>query len=512
MNKTNHELESKHKSSDTAQEVEKLELDLDRFLDGLKKFWWLCLILAVIGASVLYVRSSAAFTPRYSVSVTFTVQTQSIQTGSLGITSYSYSSNRATATLLSSAFPSIIKSNILQDVICNDLGLSYFPCSLSASVVPKTNMFTVTAIGTDAQLTYDVLQSVIRKYPEVAQYVIGNTVLDILTEPVFPTVPSNRFEYRTEIIKGALIGLAIGLAWVIVYSMMRNTVRSREDIRKKLNQNCIGILPNVTFKRYNREINRAIVLNNSLLGEDYLESFRALRNSLLASADDKRVIMVTSVAPGEGKTTVSVNLAMSLAMMNKKVILVDADVRNSNVAQTLGLPETDTNKNESKVCHITDYKIDEGVGMSVLQFNVEHYSIWKLFDIKRFQALFARLQHEYDYVIVDTSPVGLTSEPAIIAQVANLAVMVVKQDMVRTPRLLSALDTIMASNVKVAGCVLNGVSSTRSGYGYGYSHYGYGYGYYGYGYGYGYGKSRGKKRRSRKSAAKTEDAAEATVE
>jgi capsular polysaccharide biosynthesis protein len=201
--------------------------------------------------------------PTYQSSVTFTVRTQELRGANMGITSYSFSYNRATATQLASTFPSIIRSRILSDIICTDLGISYIPCTLASTSVSGTNMFTVTSTGSEPQITYDVLQSVIKNYPVVAEYVIGNIDLHILTQPEIPTAPYNTFDSRTYIIKGAAIGLALGVLWILFYATMRQTVRSRKDIRLKLNQRCLAALPEVTFKKYKQEINREIIVTNS---------------------------------------------------------------------------------------------------------------------------------------------------------------------------------------------------------------------------------------------------------
>ena len=108
------------------------------------------------------------------------------------------------------------------------------------------------------------------------------------------------------------------------------------------------------------------------------------------------------------------------------------------------------------------------------------------------------LRKNYDYVIVDTSPIGLTSESAVFGSVSDCAYLVVKHDDVRVSRIRTSIDTMLSSDVQLAGCILNGASSGIGGYGYGYK-YGYGgyhYGYhYGYGYksGYGYGSSNDNK-------------------
>jgi len=269
MNNTS---ESRNNSEQTVEQG--TELDLSIYVASFFKYWWLCVILAVLCAGLMFVRSYRGFVPQYQSAVTFTVQTSQIGAGGMGITSYSFSYNRAAASQLSASFPNIIKSNILQDVICNDLNLKAFPCKLTASSVSGTNMFTITATGYEPQITYDVLQSVIRNYPLVSQYVLGNTKLDILTEPVVPSSPSNKFEYREQAVRGAAIGFMLGMVWVVVYAMMRKTIRSRSDVRTMLNQNCIGVLPEVVFKKYNKEIDRSITLTNPKIGEGYLESFR----------------------------------------------------------------------------------------------------------------------------------------------------------------------------------------------------------------------------------------------
>ena len=483
--------ENQNNTTATEQNQNQL-LDLSRVLESFLKFWWVCVILAVLAAGILFYRSYVHFTPVYQSSVTFTVQTQQGGSGNMGITSYSFSYNRSTASQLSNSFPNIIRSNILQDIICNDLGLSYFPCSLSASSVSGTNMFTITATGYDPQVTYDILQSVIKNYPVVAQYVIGNTDLHILTEPVISSVPSNQFAYRSNIVKGLAIGFALGMVWVLIYAFLRQTVRSPGDVKHLLNQNCLGVLPVVTFKKHNKEINRSVLLTNHLIGDAYLESFRTLRNSLLNLPKKHQVIMVTSVAPGEGKTSVSINLALSLAMMNKKVIIIDADMRNPNVGSRFGLKSDDVSSESSKEGKISRLHIKSSISLSVLNFNSSVHSMWKFLEIDYLTSLLEQLRSHYDYIIIDTSPLGITSEPAVVAQVADAAVVVIKPDTIRTSRIISIMDTLQTSGVEILGCILNGMQTGISGYGYGYGkHYGrYGYGY-GYSYGYGFGSSYG---------------------
>jgi len=479
MNKTNTEAEARKNAS--AETDNLLEIRMDDFLRGLIKYWWVCVLCALLGAAVMFVRSYVRFVPVYQCSATFTVQTQQAGAAGDSITSYSFSYNRSAAAQLSNTFPSIIKSNILQDIIKNDLELSYMPATLSASSVSGTNMFTISAKGYDPELTYQVLLSAIRNYPAVAEYVIGNTNLYMLAEPILPTTPSNALSYRTQILRGALFGLALGLAWVALYAFQRCTVRSRADIRQKLNQHCIGTLPYVRFKKHRQEINRSVLLTNPLLGDGYMESFRAIRNSLAHNNTDQRVIMVTSTAPGEGKTTTAVNLAIALSRMHLKVLLVDADLRSPSVNEMVGLP-TDS-KPEGNPPYF--FAALPNTSVTVMNFDSGSRKLWQIIRVDYLRRLFGELRTKYDYVIVDTSPCGLTAEPAIIAQSVDAALVVIRQDTVRISRIQACIDTLLNTKVDVLGCIFNCVSAGLAGYG----------GKYGYGYGYGYGREYGAEKK-----------------
>ncbi|MBP3368892.1 MAG: polysaccharide biosynthesis tyrosine autokinase, partial [Clostridia bacterium] len=469
MNENNSQ---KVSQSSAAEPKGTLEIRIPDIIKAFRKFWWVCLLLSVLATGFLLYRNYRNFTPKYQSSVTFTVQTQEIGSSNMGITSYSFSYNRSTATQLASTFPSIMRSKILSDLICNDLGITYIPCTLSSSTVSGTNMFTVTSTGNDPQVTYDVLQSVVENYPAVAEYVIGNVDLYILNAPELPTAPYNSFGYSTHILKGVLIGIAGGVLWIVLYASLRQTIRNRKDIREKLNQHCIGVLPEVTFKKYNQDINRNIIITNPMVSDGYLESFRACRNSIISSLGKNKVILVASTAPAEGKTSVSVNLALSLAKMNKKVVIVDSDIHNPCIMNRLSSDKSETAEEYVKYpVNLIDITEDD-ISLSVLRFNANRFDPWKILKYDLLSELFTKLRNKYDYIIVDTSPVGLTSTPAVFASISDTAILVVKQDTIRISRIQYAIDTLQAAGVTVMGCILNGASSGFANYGK-YGRYGY---------------------------------------
>lgn len=486
---------------------------------GLVKFWWVMVILGILGGAGIFVRSYYLYQPIYEVSATFTVNTQTLSLTGEGIPSYSYYYDNATAANLANTFPYIIQSNILADAIKEDLGYGYIPASLSADPVESTNMFTLTARGTDPNLTYDVLVSAMKNYPAVAKYLVGNVLLTTISEPEIPEKPVNRFTYDVAL-KGIGIGCLLGAAWIFAYAFFRRTIKTKSDIHDQLKLETVGTLPEVTFKKYRKqEIDRSILLHNEKIGKGFLESVRVFRNTFINQLDEKeKVVLTTSTAPGEGKTTVITNLAISLADMKKKVLLIDADLRNPSVAGVLNL---DLKKlvPAKKTKRYSVYELEE-YGFSYLMFTPDNRSYWRIMSVEYLRKLFDSLRGEYDYVLVDTPPCGLVSDTVVVAEAADDLIYVVLQDTVRVSRILSGIDSLSGTGIRLMGAVLNGAQSGIAGYGedYGYgryghyksySRYGYGYGYggYGYGYGYGYGEKRNKKDRKSNQTRQSENAA-----
>ena len=493
--------ENEKKTNSAASDPsEKSTIQFSDLWKGLLKYWWVLLALGVAVSLFMFFTSYSKFRPIYKVSATFTVNTETVSLTGEGLPTYSYYYDNATASNLADTFPYILQSEILTEAIAEDLGLRYVPAALSAQAVSSTNMFTLTAIGGNPQQTYDVLVSAMKHYPDAAKYLVGNVRLTMITEPQLPKEPTNKFTYVVAL-KGFAIGFALGAAWILLYAVFRKTVRTKKEIKQLLHCEVVGTLPEVTFKRYKKqEIDRTILIRNERIGKGFLESVRVFRNSFIHMLQpDEKVVMMTSTAPGEGKTTALVNLALSLADAGKRVLLVDADLRNPSVAPALGLSNDILTFEGEHVFYKTTQL--EDFGLTYLRFTDASNAYWKVVKSDYLKEVFDALRDEYDYILVDTPPCGLVSDTSLIAQAVDAIVYVVLQDTVRVNKILGGMDSVSHSNARLLGVVMNGAQSGFAGYGenYGYSYGGYGhyksYSRYGYGYGYGYGYEYGGEQR-----------------
>jgi Mrp family chromosome partitioning ATPase len=287
---------------------------------------------------------------------------------------------------------------------------------------------------------------------------------------------------------GVILGLAVGFIIIFVYVIQRKTIKTKKDVRQELNLETLAVIPKITPKKRSTTLSQKLTITSQNINATFSESFRIMRNVFLASLEnDEKIVMTTSSVPGEGKTTVVTNLALSLSENGKKVLLVDADIRNPSVLELLEVNEDaidfEVEPDLYKRAFIDKYNIDFMVPLSTKDE--------KLFS-RRIKQIFDAMKKEYDYILVDTPPTGLISDAMYISQACDVVLYVVSQDVVKVSRIRSNIDNLMSTDIRILGCVLNGATSGFGSYGYGYS--GYGYGGYGYGsYGYGYGKKKSKK-------------------
>ena len=339
---------------------------------------------------------------------------------------------------------------------------------------------------------------------------MGNISFEILKQATVAKSPCNKIDYTKEAIKGAIIGVFFGVLFIFIYIIQRKTVKTKQDIKNQLTLEPLAVIPQVSFRKRAMPGDKTLLFTNPDIGSGFPESFRVLRNLFTSSLNEgEKIIMATSSVPGEGKTTLATNLAISLADHSKNILLIDGDIRHPSVAPLLGVDldeiEYETVTDLYKIAYLDEYKLRILIPVSSKEDASGYFTSGNI------KKMFEELRDSYDYIIVDTPPCGLISDALFIAQYADAAIFITYQDAVRINRVKTTLDSLMSTDIRIMGCVLNGAVSGLSGYGYGYGYgygrYGYGYGRYGYGYGYGYGhygsygeSRKGKKKKSHRSS------------
>lgn len=157
---------------------------LRNFVQGMRKFWWLLLLLTVLGAGVMLLRATIFYTPIYRADASFTVMTGRNASEDGGDYEFYYDST--TAGQLEKTFPYILSSQLLTDAIREDLGVDVINGTIAASAIPDSNLITMSVESTSAEDAEKILDAAIRLYPEVSRFVIGDTYFNMIDAPRTP--------------------------------------------------------------------------------------------------------------------------------------------------------------------------------------------------------------------------------------------------------------------------------------------------------------------------------------
>lgn len=213
------------------------------------------------------------------------------------------------------------------------------------------------------------------------------------------------------------------------------------------------------------------------------EALKTLRTNILFCGDDKRVILVTSCIPGEGKTRSAIELAYSFSELNKPVLLIDADMRKSVMVSRLQIQGVDKGLSHflSGQCSLADVVVETNVPkLHVMLAGPLVPNPTELLSTKRFRSMLESLRKVYEYIIIDSPPLGMVVDAAIIAKNCDGAVMVVESAKTKYRLAQSVKEKLENAGCSVLGVILNKVDRKKQGAYYN-KYYGKGYGKKGYG-------------------------------
>ena len=327
----------------------------------------------------------------------------------------------------------------------------------------------------EAEVSYAVTEPSVK----VVEYAISNNI---------PVAPKSNIIY----LGALLLGLLLPFSVLYLMFMFNTKLYSKDDLEElNLNAPLIAEIPEIddTYK----------LLQSAQERSTLAESFRILSSNLNfiipKNIEGGKVIISTSTIKGEGKTFTALNLALTYSSLNKKVLLIGADLHNPQIHKYLNL--------EKSVSGLINYLLDNNfdwksflvkansdLSCDIILGGVIPPNPAQLLTNGNLEKLIDEAKAIYDYVIIDTPPSLLVSDTLSMVHLSDVVLFVARCNHTDKEVLNFIKDTIDSGKVKNVGLVLNGLGATNSyGYGYAYNYsYKYGYGYkYSYNYGYGYG-------------------------
>jgi succinoglycan biosynthesis transport protein ExoP len=329
-------------------------------------------------------------------------------------------------------------------------------------------------VDTDQRL-YDMFFNRAKETSETVGFQTAHArVVEKAVAPISPIKPDKR---RTVMMAFLLSGL-LGVGLSILRDFLDNTLRTPEDVLEKLKAPLLGALPALKLKKGHVGPYLGYLED---VQSGFSEAVRSIRTGLVLSGlqQPHKITVVTSTNPGEGKSTVAINLAVALAQM-ETVLLIDADLRRPSIAAAFALPsDTPGLSNvlaQSEKLEDCLQKIE--AGFDVLPAGIVPGNPQEMLSTTGFKQMVTHLSEHYDRIIIDSAPVNAVSDSLILATLADSLVYVVKADVTPQKLALNNIALIKHNHLPLTGVVLNRMDIKKQD---SYGKDGYYKNYYGYG-------------------------------
>lgn len=458
---------------------------------------WMIVLAALIGVMATSIVLSTLVSSSYSSSATFVVTPRTGNT--------SYYINTSAAADVAAIYSELLQSSVMSQTVHE--ALEGVTGSISAYQLGDTNLIRVTATSESPRDALLLIQAVVEHYPDLSDYVSSTAVLSVLDTPSITSIQTQSFnESKLSLMAG--LGCAGLMAALLVWlSISSGTVQNTIGAKNNLDAKILATVPHeksAAKPRFlqptgGKRLRTNLNISSPAIGFPFVESIHRIASKFEHEhAKGRTVFLFSSVSEAEGKSTLAANTALSLAEKKYQVLFIDLDLRRPVQNQLLGLDVTDKNElgallaKGAKPEDVLNAVVTDPVsGLSSLLSTKSYTDMIELISSPILAQTIQLAREQYDYVIIDSPPLGYFADSELLSDLSDASVLVVRQDVVSAPEINDAIDALRAGKAEFLGCVLNDMrhlSSQLHSYGYGYG-YGYGskkYGKYGYGkYGYG---------------------------
>lgn len=493
------------------------EIDLRHLFGLLLSRLWFLLLTAIIGAGAGFAVSKFLLPVEYSSHISMYVQSYTIFSESPDEL-VTQTNNISNSKQLINTYIQVLKDDEVLDAVAEKLteqfdaatlGNAYslsegvptassIRRSLSITTVTDTSALNVKVTTTDAELCAAVCNELAKVAPDYLRQAVGvGSISTIGTAKVYsnPVAPNT----KRNIALGGMIGFIFAAMIVFLIDFFDNTIKETDGLTQKYNKAIIGEISEFEVGKKKRRKKKSgedahVRLTDPDVPFSVVESYKSIRTNInfALSTFDRKIFAVSSANPGEGKSTMSANIAIALAQGGNRVLLIDADMRKAVQHKIFGI----SNKRGLSSAISKMSKLQESIRKDVME-NLDILPSGpippnpsELLASGQMRTILEKLSEEYAVIVIDTPPINVVTDAMELSDSIAGIVMVLRYAMTSFDDTEAAMKRIELANMNMLGFILNDVKH-RSGAYYSKYKYKYKYGKYGkydkYGYGYGYG-------------------------
>ena len=438
--------------------------------------FWMIILAACIGFLTASAYLTGDISRSYSSSATFVVTPKG----------GSYSSGLNVAANSAKTYADLLGSDVMHRVITSSLN-GECDGTITARQIGSTNLISVTVSSDTPADALLMMQALTEEYDALSSYISSTATLSVLDTPSLSTLVQTAFNSRSFTRNAALACSGLMIAILVVIVLFTGTVQNEQAAKDLLDGKLLGTIPHEkglgAWLRGPLRSKKIMNITSANVSFHFAESIHRIAETFERErANGKHVFLLTSVSETEGKSTVAMNVALSLAMKKAHVLFLDLDLRRPVQARNLGITVPAKRelgallkKNADPETILNNAIAYQDTTMYALLSQKSYSNAAELISSKALSEVLLCAREHFDYVIIDLPPVGYFSEGEVMLDQADAAVLVVRQDVIPAPVLNDCCDALREGRAEFLGYVLNDVntlSSVKSAYGY--NKYGYG--------------------------------------
>ena len=445
-----------------------IRIDLAKLIKFVMKRCWLIVLCAEIGFGVMYIRTTRFMSDTYTASGTMYVNN-----GNPNMEQFQYtnSNDLDSAVRLIDTYLIVVKSDKVMKSVVDQLSKDYpgiqagfISSTLSMASVSETGVASVRSTTNDSILSRDIVNAVLDAAPEEIIRVVGAGNIEIIDYAIAPMMPDSRGALRKGVL-GAMVGAMLAGCVLLVLFLLNQRITDTKDLTDNYTP---PVLASIQRVKDDKEKAGAFLITNST-DMVIVENYAKLRMNLLYTLVGKKThtVIVTSAVAGEGKSTITANLAISCAMSDNKVLLVDGDLRRAS--QSIIFELSDHTKGISEVlvgkCRWQDVIIKNIKG-NVDLLTAGHFppNPAELLGSSRMLQLLKELEKVYDLILLDMPPINIVSDPLVLSNSVAGCIFVTRQDYSDHREIRKALIEAEMAGMNAMGFVFYGENIRETGY------------------------------------------------
>lgn len=470
-----------------------IEIDFHRLAGEVFRKFWLVILMAVVGAVVTFLGTYYLITPQYQSSAMFYVNNSSL---SVGDASFSLTSSDITASksLVDSYIVILQTRESLNDVIdYAGVNRTYGDLQkmISAAAVNSTEIFEVVVTSPDPHEAEKIANAIAYILPKRIATIIDGTSAKVVDAAVVAAKPSSP-SYTVNTLIGFLAGMVLTVSMIVFQELFDITIRTEEDISRSCKHPILATVPDMaapskggsyyTYNTKKQSSSKAGIAGHGkqtvFVGSDIsfaaAEAYKLLRTKLqfsFADDNDCRIIGVSSALSGEGKSLSAINLAHTLSQLDKRILLIDCDMRRPSLSTKLPI---------AKIPGLSNYlsgqcSLDELFQFCGIKNEEEAFTVIaagrnppnpvELLTSAKMGNMLKMLRRAYDYIILDLPPVGEVSDALAVAKYTDGMLLVARQNYGNRVEFSAAVRQFEFIDSRILGVVYNCATENSGSYG-----------------------------------------------